>query len=227
MKSCLFACLTFVAAISPMACDGGTVWEDAKAIYYNNWNDANGNGVIEKSGYEYVNERAPTQSNSGPFTYVPAATHAYYEAIRKSWTVRNEDVRVLGAGGVVFTNEPCLHFEPVWVTADDGNGGLVTNQMTETFFQFPNFFTGDRYTCLFRYKPQFHTATSTAVKRVLVGFGTQSSNEGLYVKYITNPAGTGGYLEAHTGRSTILVSSEECSRNITKCCSVKLIRRQV
>ena len=218
LKSAAFCCALGVTCV-----DGGTVWDDAKAIYYNHWNDANSDGIISESNYEFLNERAPTASSSGPYAYLPSSGHAYRTAIGQSWSIRNEDVRVLGAGGITFTNEPCLHVAPVCITADDGRGGLVTNQMTETFFQFPNFFTGDRYTCLFRFKPEFHSTNAAETTRNLIGFGTQSSNEGLYVRYIMNRGGTGGKIVPQTGRGLNLINTEEIILTNNVWCDVAII----
>lgn len=182
----------------------GNVWEDATDIYYNDWRDANNNGKIDAG--EYRNDRDPSRASGNTLVYNPDANCPLPTGtLQKQYTVRNESVRVLGENGITYSEEPCLHFTSYADTTEQPDGSLVTNKLHETFMQFHSHITGDNYTILMRFKPEFNNETAAEKDRVLLWTGPSNNKDGIVLYYRTNPKDTGGYLIAKNvgGQATV------------------------
>lgn len=228
-KSVLIGAATM--AMVGLSAWAGNVWEDAKQIYNNVWNDANGNGIIDNN--EYLNDRNPN-TYKGSLTFNCGNTHPFRDTVMRTVYVTNMNVQVLGTGGQVLTNEPCLYFDPKTIVTNGtfSNTGVFTPGAEQTlclcnFFQLDNPVTmnpkNDSYTCLFRYRPEFFMAPGDDRRMFLIGFGPSNNYAGSHLQYVLNPSGTGGRLRVNlqkfgnTGSYTLIESEELMLTNNVWC----------
>lgn len=198
MKRTCF-CLGFACAMSLVAV-GGSIWEDAKVLTFSNF--ANGStplaeGTAIKGSDRWVNDRNLTALDGA---YNPGASYGVDQTgMMNMYTVKNEDVRILGEGGVTYLNEPCLHFEP-YVNA--------TGAYQTTFFTFPCNKEGSgmgshgnldlskdhTYTVCMRFKPGLCTPSANWTDRVLLDVGPGNGNDAVQLTYKVAPDGTYGNI---------------------------------
>lgn len=189
--------ITFVICGLMTAAFGGGVWEDAEVLLFSNFSGPEGSTVNASS--RWVNDRNTSKVVDGSFrpdsSSIDAATKT---AIVAMYSVTNEDVRILGEGGVTYVNEPCLHFAPY--KNESGN-------YQSTFFTFPGCKKGGNgahgkldlandssYTICMRFKPGLCTPSSVWSERILLETGPSTGSDGIKIYYFVAPDGTYGNI---------------------------------